>query len=141
MKIDCNITTNYLKYKGEMCKEFEYGECCNCPFSDEKNGTGELCTDYQDKFPEKAVEAVQKWVDDNIHEMTVGEYLDYVLPNKRNDHECDCDFILDGCELCSMDCRKCGEYGKFKDLPISKFIPDYLDRIKNDDKNERRIYK
>ena len=66
----------------------------------------------------------------------MGEYLNLVLPNKRNNHECDCLYIINRCELCPLNCEKDEERGKFKDLPISKFIPDYLDRIKN--KNERR---
>lgn len=130
MKIDCSLAVNYLRYNVEMCKGF--GGCIGCPLSIENNGTGKLCEDYQKDFPEKAVEIVQKWVDENIHEMTVGEYLDLVLPNKRNNHKYYCYYIIDGCESCPMDCRKDAEYGKFKDLPISKFIPDYRDRIKND---------
>lgn len=130
MKIDCNLAVNYLKYEGKMCNTFADAGCDGCPLSETNNGTGKLCVDYREDFPEKAVDAVQKWVDENVKEMTVGEYLDFILPQKHNNHECDCDFILDGCELCPMDCRKDAEYGKFKDLPISEFIPDYRDRLK-----------
>lgn len=67
MKIDCSLTENYLKYKRKMCKALTNG-CYECLLSCKNNDTGDACMDYEEYFPEKSIDILQKWVDENVND-------------------------------------------------------------------------
>lgn len=77
--IDCNITANYFNEKRRMTKLTNTGVCAigcaNCPLSKKNNGTGNLCTDFELCYPEKAIAIVQKWSDENPPKTYLSEFL------------------------------------------------------------------
>ena len=82
--IDCNITKNYFSEKARMSKTTKSGtckvECAKCPLSSDNNGVGECCTDFEMLCPEQAIEAVQRWSDEQPPKTYLSELLK-VFPN------------------------------------------------------------
>lgn len=82
--IDCNITKNYFSAKARMSKTTKSGtckvECAKCPLSSDNNGVGECCTDFEMLCPEQAIEAVQRWSDEQPPKTYLSELLK-VFPN------------------------------------------------------------
>lgn len=77
--IDCNITTNYFNEKLRMTKRAENGlcklSCYNCPLENENNGKGISCVAFEMFYPEKAIELIQKWSDENPQKTFLSELL------------------------------------------------------------------
>lgn len=68
MKIDCNITKNYLSEKARMVKYdlFYYDcgiNCQDCPLNNQDGNWD--CGRFEYELPERAVEIVQKWSDEH----------------------------------------------------------------------------
>lgn len=84
--IDCSKTENYFAEKLRMTKNYRYGgcqiECTDCPLSWQKNGMSESmrCTTFEANYPEKAIEIVQKWSDENPPKTYLTELLK-IFPN------------------------------------------------------------
>lgn len=78
--IDCNIAVNYFTEKARMTKLTNTGVCAigcaNCPLSEKNNGTGRLCVDFELYYPERAIEIVQKWSDENSQRTYLTELLE-----------------------------------------------------------------
>ena len=74
MKVDCNITGNYLKEKGRMT--YNCGiSCSDCPLI--LNGELEYeCTALQSFEPQKAIEIVQKWSDEHPQKTYLEDFLE-----------------------------------------------------------------
>lgn len=79
MKIDCNITENYLKEQNRMIRNCEI-DCKDCPISSYNNGYDLTCAEFKNTYPDKAIEIVQKWSDENQPE-TRAEHFMKMFPN------------------------------------------------------------
>lgn len=64
MKIDCDITANYLQEKRKMCAFF-CQRCYDCPFGEERKWSIHYCRSVKMKKPGVAIDIVQKWSDEN----------------------------------------------------------------------------
>lgn len=75
----------FLKAKEKMC-DFEKNKnagpptCDGCPLSIMNNGTDQLCAKFVSKFPEKAVEIVEKWKEEHREKTRLSEFL-RMFPN------------------------------------------------------------
>jgi len=58
---------DYLKERERMTKgRCPISEkCCKCPFNHNNNGKQISCTQIEEKYPEQAVEIVEKWAKEN----------------------------------------------------------------------------
>ena len=65
--IDCEKAENYLKYKGEICNKHST-TCVGCPLFQGKDNISDTCYAMSYRDPKKAIDLMQKWVDENIHE-------------------------------------------------------------------------
>lgn len=64
--MDCKNTIDYFKTKQRLCRSFgEPPDCGKCPLCTGDRVHKLTCHYLEDKEPEKAVEIVQKWVDEN----------------------------------------------------------------------------
>ena len=84
---DCSKTEVFLKELDRMCRYYSItqnnvGEesCKNCPISIANNGRDVSCTNFLTKYPQKAIEIVRKWSDQNPIKTRQSEFLK-VFPN------------------------------------------------------------
>lgn len=61
MKIDCSKTENYFTEKRRMTDMCNDKKCKTCPLSFYHNEAELSCDNFEQKYPKKAVEMVQKW--------------------------------------------------------------------------------
>jgi len=54
----------YLKIKGRMTKNCTIN-CTKCPFDDSNSSKHIDCMEFESKYPEQAVEIVEKWAKEN----------------------------------------------------------------------------
>lgn len=82
--IDCSKTKNYFAEKQRMTKRAENGlcklGCSNCPLCYVNNDKGQSCTAFEMLYPEKAIEAVQRWSNANPQRTYLTEFLKH-YPN------------------------------------------------------------
>jgi hypothetical protein len=82
--IDCLRTENYFIEKSRMTKQQKNGicklDCTDCPLSIENNSTGFSCPYFEMRYPEKAIEIVQKWSDEHPPKTYLSELLEH-FPN------------------------------------------------------------
>ena len=64
MKIDCSNTINFFKEKNRLTKDCDI-YCSNCRLSSNNNEENYDCGYLLNFHPEKAVEIMQKWSDEN----------------------------------------------------------------------------
>ena len=64
MKIDCSNTINFFKEKERLTKDCKMN-CEDCPLHRLNNGSGYGCATFISHEPERAVEILQKWSDEN----------------------------------------------------------------------------
>lgn len=83
MKVDCGYTKNYLKEKNRMTKNCKIN-CENCPISSDNNKTDLSCEEFENTYPNKAIEIVQAWSDKNQRE-TRAEHFMKMFPNARTE--------------------------------------------------------
>lgn len=87
--IDCTKTTNYFTEKLRMTKRTKNGlcenKCSNCPLCSNNNGEGLPCPDFEMYYPEKAIEAVQRWSDEHPQKTFLTEFLKN-YPNAELNH-------------------------------------------------------
>lgn len=78
--IDCSKTANYLSEKLRMTKKTKTGlcktKCSDCPLCGDNNGKGLSCAIYEMYYPQKAIEAVQRWSDEHPPKTYLTELLD-----------------------------------------------------------------
>lgn len=75
--IDCNITKNYIHERERMC---ERNQCFVCPLSSLSNGTNKTCRVFENCYPDKAIEIVQKWSNEHPQKTYLSEFLKH-YPN------------------------------------------------------------
>lgn len=79
--IDCTKTENYLAEKRRMTKRRKGGicklDCKKCPLYGTNNGTPEnlSCVSLEMRYPEKAIEIVQKWSNEHPQKTYLSEFL------------------------------------------------------------------
>lgn len=83
MKIDCNITENYLKEKKRMTNDCEIG-CHDCLIGSYNNGFDLTCVEFENTYPDKVMKKVQKWSDEHQVE-TRAEHFIKMFPNARTE--------------------------------------------------------
>ena len=111
MKIDCKVTSNFLKEYERMCSTVKTG-CDKCPI--EALGSLELlCGQKLQGYPEKCLEVVQKWSDEH-QQVNLLEYILDKFPNIPLDSSgsprsaCPKDFgYEDPRDFCVGDSEKC----------------------------------
>lgn len=81
--IDCSKTVNFIKEKYKMTNNCQIG-CTKCPLSRDNNGVDNktTCYDLEERYPEKAVEIVQKWSDEHPQKTYLSELLK-AFPNAQ----------------------------------------------------------
>lgn len=111
--IDCNITKNYLSERNRMCKR---KGCNECSLGSYLNGTNKNCRVFENCYPDKAIEIVQKWSNENSPQTLLTEFLKhYPQTDLENglpplcaemlglvDKECRHEF-----NACYCDCQEC----------------------------------
>lgn len=70
--IDCNITKNYIHERKRMCESYN---CFECPLSSKNNGTRKTCRDFENCYPDKVMEIVQKWSNEHPQKTLLTEFL------------------------------------------------------------------
>lgn len=82
--IDCNITANYFAEKARLTKKPKRQvcqlDCDDCPLYTKNNGTGVSCESFEMHYPERAIEAVQRWSDEHPQRTYLMELLK-IFPN------------------------------------------------------------
>lgn len=121
MRVDCNVTENYLKEKARMVQVDSSGictiKCLDCPISSGNNGRERECLKFERSYPLEAIALVQEWSDEH-QEMTSLDYLLKHFPNTKLDEDgtpaeiCPDSIglpIADGliCKGNHVDCKKC----------------------------------
>lgn len=76
--IDCSITENYLKERARMTEKCQIN-CRDCPFYYPSNA---YCSLFEDKYPEKSIEIVQKWSDEHPLKTYKDDFFEK-FPNAR----------------------------------------------------------
>ena len=110
MKVDCGYTENYLKEKNRMTKSCKIN-CENCPISSDNNKTCLPCEEFENTYPNKAIEIVQWWSDEHQPETRLEHFLK-MFPNARvdNGRPSVCVRYLNEnieCSLPKMHCKAC----------------------------------
>lgn len=85
--IDCSRTKNYLVEKKRMTKSNKYIctiDCNDCPLSGLNNGINISCSSLEMDYPDKAVEIVQRWSNDNPKKTLLTEFLEYYPKTELN---------------------------------------------------------
>lgn len=62
---DCSYSANYIREKERMCRYQARYKCVDCPLDKINNGTGDECYVFCVTYLERAVEAVQRWVNNH----------------------------------------------------------------------------
>ena len=84
--IDCSKTENYYAEKHRMTKRTRHGlcdtNCSDCPLYSDNNGISEglSCGCFEMHYPEKAVNAVQKWSNEHPQKTYLTDILKH-YPN------------------------------------------------------------
>ena len=79
--IDCNITKNYIHERKRMCESYS---CFECPLSSKTNGTRKTCRVFENCYPDKVMEIVQKWSDEHPPKTLLSEFLEHYPNAKMN---------------------------------------------------------
>lgn len=100
----------FLKEKNRMTKKCSI-DCSDCPLSSEKNPTGFACGDLQRKYPEIAVDIVEKWSEEHPQETRLTEFLEH-YPNALMEDDgtpegCVNELGLKRDDGCISNCIKC----------------------------------
>lgn len=113
--IDCSKTVNFIKEKYKMTNNCQIG-CTKCPLSRDNNGVDNkmTCYDLEERYPEKAVEIVQKWSDEHPQRTYLSELLKHypntlLADNGMPKHLCPYHLGLMNRDDCRKyhDCAKC----------------------------------
>lgn len=103
---DCKNVTTYFEEKARMTKHCKIS-CSICPLCGYNNGTGVSCYKFEQQFPDKAIELVQKWSDNNVIP-TLRRKLLEVFPDADMNSLC-VEYIgfSNVNEHCTGDCKSC----------------------------------
>ncbi len=94
--IDCSKTESYFAEKRRMTKKHKLNggayicklNCAECPLNSLNNGTTDnmACSDFETLYPEKAIEAIQKWSDEHPQRTFLTEFLKHYPNVQLNNH-------------------------------------------------------
>ena len=62
----------YLEIKKRMCEE----GCSKCPLASQNNDENVLCVYYENKYPTKAIEIVEKWAEEHPQKTILMDFLE-----------------------------------------------------------------
>lgn len=62
--------------------------CFECPLSSKTNGTKETCPVFENCYPDKAIEIVQKWSDKHPQRTLLTEFLKHYPKTELNSFGC-----------------------------------------------------
>ena len=107
MKVDSGYTENYLKEKNRMTNDCEIG-CNHCLIGSYNNGFDLMCVEFENTYPDKAIEIVQAWSDKHQAE-TRAEHFLKMFPNAPiwKGRPFFCVRNLNKKVSCENDCEKC----------------------------------
>lgn len=112
--MDCNKTKIFLEELDRMCRYYSItqnneGEerCKNCPISIANNGRDVSCTNFPTKYPQEAIEIVQKWSDEHPIKTRQSEFLKMFPEAAMSD---DVIFICPRQVDMSFTCRNASQY-------------------------------
>ena len=74
-KIDCSITKNYIKEKARLTENCTIS-CGACMLGASNTGENMECYVFENNMPEKAVEIMQKWSDENQQKTIKDDFLE-----------------------------------------------------------------
>lgn len=90
--IDCSKAKNYFAEKLRMTKMHKLNggayicelNCTDCPLNSSNNGSNDMmsCSDFEIIYPQKAIEIVQKWSNENPQKTLLSEFLEH-YPNAK----------------------------------------------------------
>lgn len=109
-KIDCSITKNYLSEKARLTNNCKI-RCEDCELSEWRNGMHLSCCNLERQYPERAVEILQKWSDENPVKTRLDDftekYPNYFREPKDDTPNVCCKYLgyIDKCPLTK--CSKC----------------------------------
>lgn len=88
----------FIKEKDRMCR-YKSG-CAHCPISNRKTDTNTSCTAWIYRYPEQAVEIVEKWSAEHPRKTMMQDFFDkFPKAQKRSDGlPSTCPFALGYCE-------------------------------------------
>ena len=107
--IDCSKTENSFAEKRRMVKLQKRGvcrvKCEECPLGSIDNGECIVCSDFETLYPEKAIEAVQRWSDEHPQKTYLTDLLEKYpnIPldnNGKPSYVCPHDLGLMSVEIC-----------------------------------------
>ena len=110
MKIDCSNIINFFKEKERLTKDCKMN-CEDCPLHRLNNGSGYGCATFISHEPERAVEILQKWSDENPVKTRLDDfkekYPNYFMEPKDDTPNVCCRYLgyIDKCPLTK--CSKC----------------------------------
>lgn len=119
--IDCTKAENYFAEKRRMTKRRKGGicklDCKKCPLYGTNNGTSEnlSCVSLEMRYPEKAIEIVQKWSNEHPQKTYLSEFLKnypnaplYVTGIPKNICPCHLGLMsIDDCRINDGNCIEC----------------------------------
>lgn len=112
MKIDCSKTENYFTEKRRMTDMCNDKKCKTCPLSFYHNEAELSCNNFEQKYPKKAVEMVQKWSNEHPRKTKKEAFLE-VFSNAIIGHDgypsippCKIYGIANGVDPCGK-CKGC----------------------------------
>ena len=79
--IDCKKTENYLKERKRMC---ERNQCDECSLGSNSNGTRKTCRVFENCYPDKVIEIVQKWSNAHPPKTLLTEFLKHYPKTELN---------------------------------------------------------
>jgi len=115
--IDCSKTVNFIKERCRMTNNCQI-RCAKCPLSQNNDGADHMaCFDFEEQYPKKAIEVVQRWSDEHPQKTYLTDLLEKYpnIPldnNGKPAYVCPHDLGLMSVEDCKKDSNKCVECWK-----------------------------
>lgn len=76
----------FLKTKNRMCEKHK--ACGDCPMSRYNNPVKEPCSEFIRKFPNKAIEIVEKWLKENPAKTNKDKFIEVFHQSQLNSARC-----------------------------------------------------
>ena len=107
-KIDCYNTINFFKEKNRLTKDCDI-YCGDCRLSSNNNEENYDCGYLLNFHPEKAVEIMQKWSDENPVKTRLDDFKEKYPNHKKNGdgYPISCCLCLGYAQDCDNECDKC----------------------------------
>lgn len=97
----------YLEIKKRICEE----GCSKCPLASQNNDENVLCVNYENTYPTKAIEIVEKWAEEHPRKTMQMDFLEKYpnAPLRWDGVPCACPWALGYVEKreCFNFCKDC----------------------------------